>query len=110
MLHSGISPLWIVQLQQRPNIGVNERWKIPYHPHQERQVTVAYASDSHILGNGFAHRFSGVWEDYKVARAKRKLYRQTLRELRELGNSELADLGLSRSSITRVARDAAGLE
>ena len=37
------------------------------------------------------------------------LYRQTLRELGSLSGRELADLGLSRSDIARVASQAAEL-
>lgn len=39
--------------------------------------------------------------------ARRKVYRQTLRELKSLSNRELADMGLHRSMITRVAQEAA---
>lgn len=51
-------------------------------------------------GNGF---FAAI----KEAIARRKVYNQTLNELRQLSNRELNDLGLSRSVITRVAAEAA---
>nr|WP_230383053.1 DUF1127 domain-containing protein [Paracoccus shanxieyensis] len=39
--------------------------------------------------------------------ARRALYRQTVRELNDLNGRELADLGISRSMIRRVALEAA---
>ncbi|KEO61559.1 hypothetical protein DT23_00910 [Thioclava indica] len=41
------------------------------------------------------------------ALARRKVYRQTLNELRSLSRRELDDLGLHASMITRVAYEAA---
>jgi uncharacterized protein YjiS (DUF1127 family) len=40
-------------------------------------------------------------------RARRAVYRQTLRELNALSNRDLGDLGISRSMITRLAHEAA---
>lgn len=70
---------------------------------------MAYASDNTALGFGVAARFNAVLENYKSASAQRKIYRNTLRELSELSNAELADIGLSRSMIRSVARDAANM-
>jgi uncharacterized protein YjiS (DUF1127 family) len=38
---------------------------------------------------------------------RRKIYRQTVRELSALSTRELADLGIPRSMITRIALEAA---
>ncbi|RJE82764.1 DUF1127 domain-containing protein [Paracoccus onubensis] len=40
-------------------------------------------------------------------RARRAIYHQTLRELNALTARDLADLGISRSMITRLAHEAA---
>ncbi|MBL3673962.1 DUF1127 domain-containing protein [Paracoccus sp. KCTC 42845] len=40
-------------------------------------------------------------------RARRVIYRQTARELNALTNRDLADLGISRAMITRLAYEAA---
>lgn len=40
-------------------------------------------------------------------RARRAVYRQTLRELNALSTRDLNDLGISRSMITRLAHEAA---
>jgi len=39
--------------------------------------------------------------------ARRKVFRQTIRELKSLSRAELEDLGIHRSMITRVALEAA---
>lgn len=39
--------------------------------------------------------------------ARRAVYRQTLRELNELSNRDLADLGLNRGAVRSVAYEAA---
>lgn len=39
--------------------------------------------------------------------ARRKVFRQTMRELKSLSRAELEDLGIHRSMITRVALEAA---
>ncbi|WP_110806435.1 DUF1127 domain-containing protein [Rhodobacter capsulatus] len=43
----------------------------------------------------------------REALARRKVYRQTLAELRSLSNRELSDLGMHRSMLTRIALEAA---
>ncbi|WP_438273476.1 DUF1127 domain-containing protein [Thioclava arctica] len=53
------------------------------------------------------HGLSGVMTKISEALARRKVYRQTLSELRSLNGRELDDLGLHASMITRVAYEAA---
>lgn len=48
----------------------------------------------------------GLISSLREAVARRKIYRQTVRELRNLSGRELRDLGLNRSMITRVALEA----
>lgn len=43
----------------------------------------------------------------REALARRKVYRQTLRELKALSERELGDLGIHRSMLTRIALEAA---
>lgn len=64
---------------------------------------MALATELHGQHFGFAHMFSGIRE----ALARRKIYRETVRELRGLSRRELADLGMSRSMICSVAQEAA---
>lgn len=42
--------------------------------------------------------------DWKRARARKAMYRQTRRELNNLTNRDLHDLGISRSDIESIAR------
>jgi uncharacterized protein YjiS (DUF1127 family) len=51
--------------------------------------------------------FAGIVETIRARRARRKVFNQTFRELSSLSNRELADLGLGRSEIRRVAYQAA---
>jgi len=44
---------------------------------------------------------------FQDARARRAVYRSTLRELGILSNRELADIGIHRSQIRGIAQDAA---
>ncbi|WP_417806880.1 DUF1127 domain-containing protein [Thioclava sp.] len=50
---------------------------------------------------------SAVMTKISEALARRKVYRQTLNELRSLSQRELDDLGMHSSMITRVAYEAA---
>lgn len=50
---------------------------------------------------------AGFVRSLQDAIARRKVYRETVRELRQLSNRDLNDLGISASMITRVANEAA---
>lgn len=47
------------------------------------------------------------WDRFRDAQAKRKVYRDTYHELSMLTERDLADLGIPRSSIRRLALEAA---
>ena len=66
---------------------------------------MAYTTDTRATGFGFATLDTLVGE-IRGFFARRRLYRETLRELNTLSNRELADLGLHRSQIKRVAIEA----
>ena len=66
---------------------------------------MAYATDTSTQGsNGF---FADMIASLRERNARRRLYRETLRELGHLSNRELSDLGLHRSMIRRIAYQAA---
>lgn len=52
-------------------------------------------------------RFAKLIADLRDYMARRSVFRQTLRELNELSDRDLSDLGLSRSSVRNVAYEAA---
>ncbi|MGH1368721.1 MAG: DUF1127 domain-containing protein [Maritimibacter sp.] len=68
---------------------------------------MAYATDIRTADHGLLDRASGAFKAITKAAAQRKVYRTTLKELRELSARDLADLGISRSEITFLAREAA---
>jgi hypothetical protein len=55
----------------------------------------------------FVDRLSGLGATLSDKMAKRKVFLTTLRELQSLSNRDLADLGLSRSSLRGIALEAA---
>lgn len=55
---------------------------------------------------GLFDRIVSFFQDIAERRVKRALFIQTLRELRSLDGRELADLGLNRSMLNRVAYEA----
>ena len=68
---------------------------------------MALAQNTQILDAGIAARISAMFAALSDAWQRRRVYRQTLRELNALTSRELADLGMHRSMITRVALEAA---
>lgn len=65
-------------------------------------IQVLGRNDSGIRGR-LTTFFAGIQEN----RARNAVYRQTIRELNALTERDLADLGIHRSMITRIAREAA---
>lgn len=56
---------------------------------------------------GFRGRLLNAIQRMQDNRARRAVYRQTLRELNSLTTRDLNDLGISRSMITRLAYESA---
>lgn len=74
----------------------------------ELNRTMAYESNfSSAAGFGLADRFNAIVADYRAKAAQRKIYRDTLNELRNLSNRDLDDLGLNRTMLKRIAYQAA---
>lgn len=51
--------------------------------------------------------FGDLLADLRVYMSRRAVYRQTVRELNSLNGRDLADLGIQRTMIRSIARDAA---
>lgn len=69
---------------------------------------MAYATEINSNAHsGLGNRLTALVAEFRARSARRRIYRQTFRELSALTNRELADLGLSRSEIRRVAYQAA---
>lgn len=69
---------------------------------------MAYVNTTHrIAQDTLSDRFAAVVKAVKTAIQRRRIYNQTVRELNALTSRELADLGIHRSMITRLALEAA---
>lgn len=69
---------------------------------------MAFASYLNTQAQGaLSARFSGLLDTLRARAARRKVYFQTLNELALLSDRDLADLGLHRSELKRVAWQAA---
>jgi uncharacterized protein YjiS (DUF1127 family) len=69
---------------------------------------MAYASNSNSASRGgFFARVEALMIDVRARLARRRLYKQTFNELAQLSDRELADLGLSRCDLRRLAWQAA---
>lgn len=68
---------------------------------------MAYATDIRHADHGLFERAGTLLKAFGEARAKRKVYRATLNELSALDARDLSDLGISRSEIPFLAREAA---
>lgn len=67
---------------------------------------MAYINTSATAEIGMSGRIATLVKSARAAMHRRRVYNQTLSELRALSNRELNDLGLSRSMISRVALEA----
>ncbi len=68
---------------------------------------MAYVTTTRIASQRSARRSGGLIGALKTAIAQRRVYAQTVAELNQLNDRELADLGISRFSIAEVAHEAA---
>lgn len=68
---------------------------------------MAYTNATRSATAGLVDRLSALVADVRESMRRRRLYRDTLRELNALSTRELNDLGIHRSMITRVALEAA---
>ena len=69
---------------------------------------MAYATQTTTRAqSALAQRFDALMIDLRARLARRRVYRQTVNELAVLSDRELADLGLHRSEIRRIAWQAA---
>ena len=63
---------------------------------------MAYITD--VLNPGLGDRLRAAMQQFREARARRALYRQTVNELAVLSDRDLADLGIARTEIHDLAR------
>ena len=99
----------IVQVQHLPHVSGNSATeRCPENRcNKLRLIEMAYVNSSRAASFSLADRISGVLAQIKVQIARRAVYNQTVRELVQLSDRELADLGIARTDIPAVAREAA---
>lgn len=69
---------------------------------------MAYAThNTTSVQSGLSARIATLMVDLRARRARRKVFRDTVRELSMLSERDLTDLGLARSEIRRIAYQAA---
>ncbi len=79
----------------------------PDPPSELEEMKMAHATNIHLGQLSLADRAAALVAAIREAVQRRRVYRQTLRELGALSTRELNDLGISRSMITRIALEAA---
>jgi uncharacterized protein YjiS (DUF1127 family) len=68
---------------------------------------MAYMNSTRAVQTSAADRITGLFAGFSAALQRRRVYAQTISELRSLSDRELADLGIVRSMITSIAQEAA---
>lgn len=68
---------------------------------------MAFVNSTSTNYGNVADRLVGFVKGIRLGLERRSVYNRTVRELRALTTRELADLGLTREMITRVALEAA---
>lgn len=102
-LHSSIVTPAIVQLQHLPHLWLNNDSE----QFEARKTMALATANTTNAQSGLGARFAGFVDHLQARRARRRIFNQTYSELAALSNRELADLGLARSEIRRVAWQAA---
>ena len=68
---------------------------------------MAHIGISRGIEFGLGQRFAGLVEALRDKRRRYGVYRETIRELAELNERDLTDLGIHRSQIRTIAMEAA---
>ncbi len=68
---------------------------------------MAMVQTQSAVKNAPAFNFASMIENIKTRYVRHRIYRRTVNELSALSNRDLADLGLYRSMIRRLAKQAA---
>jgi uncharacterized protein YjiS (DUF1127 family) len=68
---------------------------------------MAYVNTTRAASSSVSDRFSGLFAGVSAMIQRRRVYDRTVRELASLTDRELSDLGIARSLIASIAREAA---
>jgi len=104
-LHSSIAETVIVQSQHSPILVPRKATK-PDKIEAETENTMAHITDIRGSAPGLLARLSTLRNDIAARYARHRVYRTTMAELNALSDRDLDDLGISRSMIRGIAREA----
>lgn len=68
---------------------------------------MAYVNSTRAVQTSASDRISGFFASISAMLARRRIYDRTIRELSQLTDRELSDLGIARSLIGEIARESA---
>jgi len=68
---------------------------------------MAYLNVSRAANIGLSERLAHIVKSLRESMTRRRVYKETVRELSALSSRDLADLGIHRAMITRIALEAA---
>jgi len=68
---------------------------------------MAYVNSTRATQSVLSDRFSALTTSFRQAMQRRRVYTQTIQELKALTDRELADLGIARAMIPEIATQAA---
>lgn len=111
LLHGSNPKRSVVHLQHKAHLWINRRQRAnPGPPQAETKgndmAYIAHAQNT-AAATGLRGRLLTAIQRMQENRARRAVYRQTVRELNSLTTRDLDDLGINRSMITRLAHEAA---
>jgi uncharacterized protein YjiS (DUF1127 family) len=109
LLHGGIAGPGIVQSQQSDHVCPDAKTGTGSgrRPTEESEAMMAYVNSSRQATVSFGDLIAALVKVIGQSMQRRRVYLQTLNELNALSDRDLSDLGLARSDIPYVAREAA---
>ncbi len=95
-----------MQLQHSPIFSLKQTLEYTGNNMRHRVTHMTVATNTSALKSASAGGLSALIEAAKTRFDRYRMYRQTVNELASLSDRELADLGLHRSMIRRIATQA----
>jgi uncharacterized protein YjiS (DUF1127 family) len=74
---------------------------------KKEEAIMAYVNTTRAASTSVSDRFANLFAGFTAMVARRRIYDRTVRELASLTDRELSDLGIARSLIGSIAREAA---
>jgi uncharacterized protein YjiS (DUF1127 family) len=104
---AALTYLRIVQLQHRVMFALTDHTRRPASDKQPEASNMAYVNSTRASSASYRDRALSSIAAIRAAIERRRLYSRTFHELASLSERELADLGMHRTMIAEIAREAA---